>query len=106
MQQNIKKIFATDTIKPKIEFFVTKHDKKLYVFICELKSKRRAKGSKNQIEAGYILAQFLTNTAIRMLNFRKIETEYRALIFTPKGTRNRTCKVKKKLNMTNIPNQI
>ena len=67
---------------------------KLFVFICELKSKN-TKGSGKQIEASYVLAQFLINTVRRMLNFKDINIEYRALLFSHKGTIKGTCKQKK-----------
>ncbi len=75
-----------------ILFYLTNN--KLYIFICELKSKNTT-GSKYQIEAGFVLAQFLINTAIRMQDFPKIEIEYRALLFSHKGIVKGTAKVKK-----------
>ena len=66
---------------------------KLYIFVCELKSKK-AKGSGKQIEAAYIFAQFLVNTLSRMQNFKEIKAEYRGLLFSPKGAKKGNSKVK------------
>lgn len=71
-----------------------KSNKKFYVFICELKS-QRAKGSLKQVEASYVLSQFLVNTVSRMMGFKDIDIEYRALVFSRKGLSKGTCKPKK-----------
>ncbi|NJO92378.1 MAG: hypothetical protein HC831_27960 [Chloroflexia bacterium] len=68
----------------------------MYVFICELKSKR-VKGSGKQIEAGYVLSQFLVNTVLRMMNFKNLDIEYRAMIFSQKGSLKGKCKPNKNI---------
>lgn len=70
---------------------ITSHNKKIYVFLCELKS-----GSGNeidQINAGMIISQYIIKTAKRVhSNININNVEYRSLIFTgkyaPKGKTN------------------
>ncbi len=99
LKQNSIEIFPYFTnekglrkVRDYILFYMTNN--KLYIFICELKSKNTT-GSKYQIEAGFVLAQFLINTAIRIQNFPEIDIEYRALLFSHKGIVKGTSKAKK-----------
>ena len=52
----------------------------LYTFICEQKSSSAS--AKLQVEAGWLLADYIVKTVRRMLNFKEIKVEYRALIFS------------------------
>ncbi len=52
----------------------------LYTFICEQKT--GAASAKTQVEAGWLLAEYIVRTVSRMLNFKDIPIEYRALIFS------------------------
>jgi hypothetical protein len=53
---------------------------KLFTFLCEQKTS--ASSAKHQVEAGQILATFITKMAQRMMHFKDFEVEYRALVFS------------------------
>jgi hypothetical protein len=60
---------------------------KLYVFLCELKSKN-VKGSAMQVQASEVFANFIIRMAKRHLDdFKEFDTRYRALIFSGSNTR-------------------
>jgi hypothetical protein len=60
---------------------------KLYVFLCELKSKN-VKGSAKQVQAAEVFANFLIRMAERYLDdFKEFDVRYRALIFSGSNTR-------------------
>lgn len=56
---------------------------KLFVFICELKSTNTNKAGM-QVHAGFHFAQYLINTALRLIRDKKCDIQYRALIFSMK----------------------
>jgi hypothetical protein len=57
-------------------------NEKLFVFICNLKSKQRGNASK-QAEASWLLSEYIVKTAERLLNFpNDMPVEYRSLVFT------------------------
>jgi hypothetical protein len=66
----------------------------LFVFLCELKTKRIHNSSK-QLESAKIFAKFIINTAEKHLNFKKFKIEYRALIFSTSDKRRFSTTVKK-----------
>jgi AAA+ superfamily predicted ATPase len=72
----------------------------LYVFIVELKTESTG-GAFKQVKASYVLSEYVVNTVRRMLNFNKVNVEYRGLIFSSK-----TYKLKSspKDNFTKIEN--
>jgi len=53
----------------------------LFVFLCELKTKKVSHSSK-QVEAAKLLAEFILKKAERQLNFKHFQVEYRAFIFS------------------------
>ncbi len=53
----------------------------MFVFLCELKTKKLTHSSK-QVKAAKLLADFLLKMAERQLNFKHFQVEYRALIFS------------------------
>ncbi|MEK8020994.1 MAG: hypothetical protein VSS75_029340 [Candidatus Parabeggiatoa sp.] len=53
----------------------------LFVFLCELKTKKVSHSSK-QVESAKLLAEFILKMAERQLNFKHFQVEYRALIFS------------------------
>ena len=55
-------------------------DDVLYTFICEQKTSTAS--AKVQVEAGWLLAEYIVKTAGRMLNFKEFKVEYRALVFS------------------------
>jgi hypothetical protein len=66
--------------------FYQKEDK-LFVFICNLKSAVKGNASK-QAEATYLFTEYIVKTTERVLNFQKINVEYRSIVFW-KGKGNR-----------------
>ncbi len=52
----------------------------LYTFICEQKTGTAS--AKVQVEASWLLAEYIVKTACRMMNFKEISIEYRALVFS------------------------
>ena len=56
----------------------------LYTFICEQKTGTAS--AKKQVEAGWLLAEYIVKTARRLLNFKEIQVEYRSLIFSMSKT--------------------
>ncbi len=79
------------------------NNKKLFVFICELKSKN-GKNSGKQVEASYVFSKYLISTVSRMLNYMDFEVEYRALIFSHKGTKKGKTKPSNKNIYDTYPN--
>lgn len=73
--------------------FYPKTDK-LFVFICNLKSKNISNANK-QAEASWQLAEYIVNTTKRMLNFKEIQVEYRSLLFCQGNTSRFTTNAKK-----------
>jgi hypothetical protein len=59
--------------------FYPKEDK-LFIFLCEQKTSKAE--ATDQVEAGWILAEFIVRMAQRMLNFKQFNVEYRALVFS------------------------
>jgi hypothetical protein len=53
---------------------------KAFVFLLELKSSRGAENK--QLEAAHIFAEFLANTAKRMLKFKPFDVEYRGIVIS------------------------
>ena len=70
------------------DYIVFYHRKgKLYVFLCELKSKN-VKGSARQVQAAEVFANFIIRMAKRHLDdFKTFDIHYRALIFSDSNTR-------------------
>jgi hypothetical protein len=58
-------------------------NEKLFVFLCNLKSKQTA--AKSQAEAGWLLADYIVQTVRRLLNFMPVRAEYRSLVFSLDG---------------------
>jgi len=58
----------------------------MFVFLCELKTKKVSHSSK-QVEAAKLLAEFILKMAERQLNFKRFQVEYRALIFSTSSKR-------------------
>lgn len=52
----------------------------LYTFICEQKTSTSS--AKAQVEAGWLLAEYIVKTVSRMMNFKEFKVEYRSLIFS------------------------
>ncbi|MEZ4952336.1 MAG: hypothetical protein R2825_02010 [Saprospiraceae bacterium] len=57
----------------------------LFVFLCNLKSGRRS-GSSEQVKASKLLAEYIVNTAIRLLKYKNFSIEYRAITFSTDKT--------------------
>jgi hypothetical protein len=66
-------------------FIFYPHKDKFYVFVCELKT-TNTNGVSKQVQAAEILAKYIVAMAIRQLNFRQFDVEYRALIFSTSNT--------------------
>lgn len=63
------------------------NDDRLFVLLCELKS-RDVKGSRNQIEKGMLLADYIVSTAMNQHPIQqKPRIERRGLVFSPKFER-------------------
>jgi hypothetical protein len=56
----------------------------LYTFICEQKTSQSS--AKHQVEAGWLLADYILKTASRMMRFKALNIEYRALVFSKSPT--------------------
>jgi hypothetical protein len=61
------------------------YKKKMFVFLCELKT-TNIKGSSKQLQASEIVANYIVKMAIRYLNFKVFDVEYRALVFSTSNT--------------------
>jgi hypothetical protein len=60
-------------------------EQKMFVFLCELKT-NNITGSSKQLQASEILAHYIVKMAIKYLNFKSFDVEYRALVFSTSNT--------------------
>jgi hypothetical protein len=67
---------------------------KMFVFLCELKTSNIT-GSSKQLQASETLANYIINMAMRYLNVKSFDVEYRALVFSTSNTIRFATNVKK-----------
>ena len=69
-------------------------EQKMFVFLCELKT-NNITGSSKQLQASEILANYIVNMAMKYLNLKSFDVEYRALVFSTSNTIRFATNVKK-----------